>query len=193
MKHSELIWLWAEIIHFLISFLFLRSLFLLLTWMKMYGEKERVCVCVFSLLLMGPRPTPPPHPASCLLTKIPARLNGRVLDWLSDEMMTLLWEVIPKWEVSQTKIAPFSHCHAVLPHHTASCADYDWFAWDGSQEAPIDFSVFYQKYLFTVVSMEHIQTEPIPTVPNGGWCKRDNSPCSMTRQMTCNIISEMSQ
>lgn len=30
----------------------------------------------------------------------PSRLSGRGVDRLSDEMMTLLWEVIPKWKVS---------------------------------------------------------------------------------------------
>lgn len=41
---STIIWLSGERIYFLISFLFLWSLFLLLTWMKMYGV--RVCVCL---------------------------------------------------------------------------------------------------------------------------------------------------
>ena len=70
-------------------------------------ELKCACVCVFSLLLMGPvcthththththTPLPP-----FLLPMIPARLSGRALDRLSDEMMTLLWEAIPKWEVS---------------------------------------------------------------------------------------------
>lgn len=53
---------------------------------------ESVCVCVFGFLLMGYISSP--H--FSLLPTIPARLNGRPLDWLSDEMMTLLWEAIPK-------------------------------------------------------------------------------------------------
>ena len=86
-------------------FLFLRSLFVLLTWMKMHGAKVCVCVCV-QFTPDGARlhththththtPLPP-----FLLPMIPARLSGRALDRLSDEMMTLLWEAIPKWEVS---------------------------------------------------------------------------------------------
>lgn len=143
-------------------------------------------VCVFALLLMGSAGL---HIS--LLPLIPVRLNGRALDWLSDEMMTLLWEAIPKWEVS-VKIAPFSRRCTVLLHLTASCTDDDWFSRDGSQEAPIDFSVFYQKYLFTVVSIGRIHNCPAPFT-NGGWYKADNLPYSVTRQMTCNIISEMSQ
>lgn len=61
----------------------------------------------------------------------------------------------------QTKIAPFSHCHAVLLHHAVSGADDDWFARDGSQEASIDFPVLYQKYLFTVVYIGRTQIHPI--------------------------------
>lgn len=72
-----------------------------------------VCVCVFGLLLMGPFCFP-----ISLLCMIPARLNGRALDWLSDEMMILLWEAIPKWEVSDKdctllwlpRCPPVPHC-----------------------------------------------------------------------------------
>ena len=99
MEHNELIWFSGEQIFFLISFLFLSSLFLLLTWMKMY--EVRLCVC---FLLMGfVYPYPPPT-----VPVIPARLNGRPLDWLSDEMMTLLWEVIPKWAVSDKDCSSLS-------------------------------------------------------------------------------------
>lgn len=101
---STIIWLSGERIYFLISFLFLWSLFLLLTWMKMYGVR----VCVFGFLLMGYISSP--H--FSLLPTIPARLNGRPLDWLSDEMMTLLWEAIPKWEISDEDYTPLS-----LPRH----------------------------------------------------------------------------
>ena len=97
------------------------------------------------------------------------------------------------------RLHPFSHCHAVPPHHTVSGADDDWFARDGSQEAPIDFQALYQKYLFTVVYIGRTQIHPhnplfffkccVCVCVWGGY-QRDNSPCSMTRQTTCNIISK---
>lgn len=65
-------------------------------------------VCVFGFLLMGYISSP----LFSLLPTIPARLNGRPLDWLSDEMMTLLWEAIPKWEISEEDYTPLS-----LPRH----------------------------------------------------------------------------
>lgn len=68
--------------------------------MKMYGLIVSVC-----FLLMGffyPCTSHPHCPQS------PTRLNGRPLDWLSDEMMTPLWEVIPKWEVSDKDCTPLS-------------------------------------------------------------------------------------
>lgn len=110
-------------------------------------------VSVRFLLLMGPVCAPHTrNPSLPQVPVIPARLSGRALGRLSDEMMTLLWKVIPKWEGIRQRLHPLLHCHAVLLLRTASCADDDWFASDRSQEAPIDFSVFYQKYLFTVVS-----------------------------------------
>lgn len=95
------------------------------------------------------------------------------------------------------RLHPFSHCRAVPPHRTVSGADDDWFAGDGSQEAPIDFPALYQKYLFTVVYIGRTQIHPHNPlfffqmlVGGGRWYPRDNSPCSMTRQTTCNIISK---
>lgn len=76
--------------------------FLVLPCMKMYGA----CVCsVYSWWgLLSTLPTPPLLSLS-IHPMIPARLSGRVLDSLSDEMMTLLWEVIPEWEVSNKDCA----------------------------------------------------------------------------------------
>ncbi len=143
--------------------------------------------CALGLLLM--RPACPP---STPLPMIPTRLSGRALDRLSDEMMALLWEVIPKWAVSD-KDCTFSHSHAVLLHHTANCTDDDWFVWDGSQEAPIDFCVcvcvLSKIFIYSCIYWAHAR----PPFPKGGWYKKDNTPYSTTRQMTCNIISEMSQ
>lgn len=57
-KHKEPVWLSGERIYFLISFLFLWSLFLLLTWMKMYGPS--MCVCsVYSWWGLSVLPHPP--------------------------------------------------------------------------------------------------------------------------------------
>lgn len=108
----------------------------------MYGA----CARVFGLLLMGAAASTPPHLVSIHPHDPPSRLSGRAADRLSDEMMTLLWEVIPKWKVSGKDCAPFSR----PPLHfsfrvAASCVDRDWFASDGAREAPIDFPVFYQK------------------------------------------------
>lgn len=50
-----------------------------------------------------------PHTLSPSTPWSPSRLSGRAADRLSDEMMTLLWEVIPKWKVSGKDDAPFSH------------------------------------------------------------------------------------
>lgn len=111
---------------------------------------------------------------------IPSRLSGRAADRLSDEMMTLLWEVIPKWKVSGKDCTPSHTATPFLPCLAASCVDHDWFASDSSQEAPIDFPVFYQKYLFTVVSLGHFR-DLYCQFPNGTWWKRDDSPHPMTR------------
>ena len=72
MKHNEPIWLSAERIYFLISFLFLWSLFLLLTWMKMYGA--RVCVCsVYSWWGLSAHTHTPPS--------FPTRHDPRKAEW----------------------------------------------------------------------------------------------------------------
>lgn len=113
MKDVKDVWKCIQRIRFLVSFLFLWSVSLLLTWMKMYGLRECVCVCVFGLLLIEPVCFPISQ-----LPITPARLNGRALDWLSDEMMILLWEAIPKWEVSDKdctllslpRCPPAPHC-----------------------------------------------------------------------------------
>lgn len=110
----------------------------------------------------------PPPPLVSIHPMIPSRLSGRAADRLSDEMMTLLWEVIPKWKVSGKDCAPSHTATLFLPRLAASCADHDWFASDGSQEAPIDFPVFYQKYLFTVVSLGHGR-KLYCQFPNGAW------------------------
>lgn len=89
-----------------------------------------------------------PHTLSPSTPWSPSRLSGRVADRLSDEMMTLLWEVIPKWKVSGKDCAPSHTRHSISPPRlAASCVDHDWFASDGAQEAPIDFPLFYQKIL----------------------------------------------
>lgn len=170
-------WPWWETVSLFSNFLFqlVWSPFLLLTWMKMYGS----CACMFGSLLMVAAVYRPP-PLVSMHPMIPSRLSGRAADRLSDEMMTLLWEVIPKWKVSGKDCTPSHTATPFLPRLAASCADHDWFASDGLQEAPIDFPVFYQKYLFTVVSLGHGR-DLYCQFPNGTWWKRDDSPHPMTR------------
>lgn len=83
----------------------------------------RVCVCL-RFPPDGVCQHPPPPPLFSPLPVIPARLNGRPLDWLSDEMMTLLWEAIPKWEISDEDYTPLS-----LPRHPPAihCQLHRWW------------------------------------------------------------------
>lgn len=83
---------------------------LLLTRMKMYGA----CACVFGLTPDGSR-CRRLHTLSPSTPWSPSRLSGRAADRLSDEMMTLLWEVILKWKVSGKDCAPSHTCHSISP------------------------------------------------------------------------------
>lgn len=56
-----------------------------------------------------------PHTLSPSTPWSPSRLIGRAVDRLSDEMMTLLWEVIPKWKVSGKDCAPSHTRHSISP------------------------------------------------------------------------------
>lgn len=173
-KHKKLMWPWWERrVYFQISFFSWCDL-LFFYWPE-WRCMDLVHVCsVYSWWWLLSTPLVSIHPM------IPSRLSGRAADRLSDEMMTLLWEVIPKWKVSGKDCTPSHTATPFLPRLAASCADHDWFASDGSQEAPIDFPVFYQKYLFTVVSLGH-GCDLYCQFPNGTWWKRDDSPHPMTR------------
>jgi len=95
-------------IHFLISPLFSSSLLLFIDPNEDILEGGGGGECVFALLLMRPHPYPP-TPLLPAPPMIPSRLSGRGAgppDWLSDEMMTLLWEAIPKWEVIRQRLHP---------------------------------------------------------------------------------------
>lgn len=75
---------------------------------------DRVCVCVQFTPDGGCLRSPTPL-SRCPV--IPARLSGRALDGLSDEMMTLLWEVIPEWGVlyKDCTLLPLP-CRSAAPH-----------------------------------------------------------------------------
>lgn len=171
MKHNKPI-------YFLISFLFLRSLFLFIDLNEDVWHRS---VCVFGL-------TPPPF---SVLPMIPARLSGRALDWLSDEMMTLLWEAIPKWAVSDKDCTLLSlPCRPSAPH----CQLRRWWLirlrWiTGSIHW--FFSVLSKICIYSCIHRAYPDSPH--NIPFSKWVIKDNSPYSMARQMACNSISEMSQ
>lgn len=171
----------------LISVLVISFFFLLLTWMKMYGPST----CVRSVYSWWGLSALPPPFSRCPV--IPARLSGRALDGLSDEMMTLLWEVIPERGVS------YKDCTLLpLPRRSAAphCQLRRWWLicarWiTGSTHW--FFQCFIKNIYLQLYPKGADPTHRIPPFLNGAWYKRNNSPCSVTRLMTCNIISETSQ
>lgn len=126
--------------------------FLLLTWMKMYGAR----VCVFSLLLMGPVSPPPPPLPHHEPRQAEWQGSGLAKWWNDDPIM----RSDSKMRGIRQRLHPSLTATPSPLLHTARCPDDDWFARDGSQEAPIDFAVFYQKYVFTVVSIGRMHTYP---------------------------------
>lgn len=119
---------------------------------------EQECVCsVYSWWGLNPPPPKHTHTHAHINHSPPTPHGPRKAEWQGSGLAKW-WNDDPimrsdsKMRGIRQRLQPCSHCHTVLLLHTASCADDDWFAKDGSQEAPIDFSVFYQKYLFTVVS-----------------------------------------
>lgn len=114
-----------------------------------------------------------PHTLSPSTPWSPSRLSGRAADRLSDEMMTLLWEVIPKWKVSGKDDAPFSHppLHSSPPRLAANCGSWlICFRWRAGSTHWFS-SVLSKKYLFTVVSLGHGR-DLSRQFPNGARSKR---------------------
>lgn len=156
MKYNEPTWLSEKKMYFPIYSLLWGCLFffffLLLTWMKMYGAR----VCVFSLLLMGPVSPPPPPLPHHEPRQAEWQGSGLAKWWNDDPIM----RSDSKMRGIRQRLHPSLTATPSPLLHTARCPDDDWFARDGSQEAPIDFAVFYQKYVFTVVSIGRMHTYP---------------------------------
>lgn len=113
-----------------------------------------------------------PHTLSPSTPWSPSRLSGRAADRLSDEMMTLLWEVILKWKVSAKDCAPSLTHHSISPPVLQPAV---WIMIDLFQMArrkhPLIFQCFIKKYLFTVVSLGHGR-DLSSQFPNGAWLKK---------------------
>lgn len=127
-----------------------------------------------------------PHTLSPSTPWSPSRLSGRASDRLSDEMMTLLWEVILKWKVSGKDCAPSHTRHSNPPHPTPlSCGQLcgSWLICFRRRAGSTHWfsSVLSKKNTYLQLYHRGMDaTYPASFQTGHGW-KRDDSPYPITR------------
>lgn len=151
---------------------------------------DRVCVCVQFTLDGGCLFSPhPPLPMPRDPRKAEWQGSGWAKWWNDDHIMrsdSRMRGIIQRLHPSPTAM-PF--CCTALP---AAQMMIDLREMD-HRKHPLIFQCFIKNIYLQLYPKGADPTHHIPPFLNGAWYKRNNSPCSMTRLMTCNIISETSQ